>query len=137
MPNRDRGLSVHELFILVCTGDPDPSGPGFIRTGTGMGLSLQVAGERRAYLLSDLGTFLAFRERTGLAALSGDDPALRNVYSVLLVNPERFDGRVLAEPARALERFLRSEPVQRRIAEFGRARFGEPLFRPIRDAGDA
>ncbi len=105
--------------------------PAFISTGSGMGLTLQVAGERRAYVLSDLGTFLAFRERTGLTALSGRDPALRNVYAVLRIDPQRFAGRVRGEPAQQFEAFLTSPDTQRRIAAFGRERFGEPLFRPI------
>jgi tungstate transport system substrate-binding protein len=81
-----------------------------------------VAGEKRAYALSDFGTFLAFRERVGLAALSKREPSLRNVYSVLVVRPA---GRALAE-------FLLSEATQREIAAFGRERFGEPLFTPLR-----
>ena len=134
----DSGTHRRERALWRAAGiDPDPTGPGFINTGTSMGLSLQVAGERRAYLLSDLGTFLAFRERTDLAAFSKREPGLRNVYSVLRVNPERFAGRVLAESALALEDYLRSHAVQRRIAGFGRTRFGEPLFVPIAEADGA
>jgi tungstate transport system substrate-binding protein len=96
-----------------------------------MGPTLLVAGERRAYALSDIGTFLRFRERTGLAALSRPDPSLRNVYSVLRVSPERFPGRIRAEEARAFEAFLVDPGIQERIAEFGKAEFGEPLFRPL------
>lgn len=109
--------------------DPDGGWPSFTRTGSGMGFSLQVAGERQAYLLSDYGTFLAFRGRTGLVSLSKREPALRNVYSVMRVNPERF--AVRDADARQLEAFLIEPEIQRRIGEFGRERFGEPLFRPL------
>ena len=88
----DSGTHRREVALFREAGiDTDAEWEGFARTGAGMGLSLQVAGERRAYILSDLGTFRAFRERTGLAALSRPDPALLNVYSVLRPNPTSSD----------------------------------------------
>jgi tungstate transport system substrate-binding protein len=131
----DSGTHKREVALLRAAGlDPAGGWPGFTRTGTGMGLSLQVAGERRAYVLSDLGTFLAFRERIGLAELSRASDALRNVYSVLRVDPVRFAGRVHAEGAGLFADFLVGSEAQRLIGEFGRERFGRPLFTPI--AGD-
>lgn len=112
--------------------EPPPRGPASIRTGAGMGMTLQVAGERRAYTLSDLGTFLAFRERIGLVAFPLADPLLRNVYSVLRVNPERFpEGRIRATAARELEAFLLGNEARETIARFGTERFGRPLFEPL------
>ena len=96
-----------------------------------MGLTLQVAGERRAYVLSDIGTYLAFQKRIDLVVLSRPEPALRNVYSVLRVNPERFPGRIHEESARALEAFLLGQEAQKIIAEFGKERFGKSLFLPL------
>jgi tungstate transport system substrate-binding protein len=136
----DSGTHKRELALLRSAGlDPAERWPGFVSTGSGMGLSLQVAGERRAYVLSDIGTFLAFRERIDLMALSKPEPALRNVYSVLRVSPKRFPGRVRAAAARTLEAFLLRRDTQKRIAGFGRDRFGQPLFRPLllgNEAGD-
>lgn len=111
--------------------DPDATWDGFSRTGAGMGLTLQVAGERRAYVLSDLGTFLAFQERTGLVALSRPDPRLRNVYSVMLVDPAHFPGRVHEAEARALHDWWLTRETQEEIGRFGLERFGRPLFRPL------
>jgi tungstate transport system substrate-binding protein len=119
----ESGTHLREQERLRAAGlDPAGGWPGFVSTGSGMGQTLLVAGERRAYALSDLGTFLAFRERVGLVALSKPEPALRNVYSVLLVRPA---GRPLAE-------FLLAEETGREIAGFGRDRFGEALFTPLR-----
>ncbi len=103
-------------------------------TGSGMGITLQVADERRAYTLSDLGTFLAFRDRIGLEALSQPGEQLRNIYSLLRVDPARFPGRIQAEAAGELQAYLLSEETLARIAEFGRERFGRPLFRPLEPA---
>jgi tungstate transport system substrate-binding protein len=85
-------------------------------------------------VLSDIGTFLAFRERTGLVALTGPSAGLRNVYSVMRIDPERFERPVNAEGASRLADYLLSPEVQRRIGEFGVDRFGRPLFQPLSGA---
>ena len=129
----ESGTHLRERALLAEAGlEPDALWDGAFRTGSGMGLTLQVAGERRAYVLADVGTFLAFRERSGLVVLSGRDPALRNVYSVLRVNPERFAGRVSADAARALEEYLLAPDTAALIARFGTDRFGRALFEPLR-----
>jgi len=128
----DSGTHRRERALLVEAGlDAAGGWPGFISTGAGMGITLEVAGERRAYVLSDIGTFLAFEKRTGLVALSNPSPPLRNVYSVLRIDPVRFAGRINAEGAEQLAAFLVSAETQRRIDAYGRERFGRPLFRPL------
>ena len=128
----DSGTHRREQALLKEAGlDPEVGWPGFARTGSGMGLTLQVAGEKRAYVLSDLGTFLAFRERVDLVSLSVAAPSLRNVYSILRVSPERF-AWANAEAARKLEAYLLERPTQERLAAFGRERFGRSLFTPLR-----
>jgi len=127
----DSGTHRREVALLKEAGlDPAGGWPGFARTGAGMGQTLEVAGERRAYVLSDAGTFLAFRERIELESLSQPDPSLRNVYSVLRVDPERLDPARAAR-AEQFEAFMLDTETQRLIAEFGRERFGRPLFRPL------
>jgi tungstate transport system substrate-binding protein len=132
------GTALREQALLAAAGlDVRGGWPGFASTGAGMGLTLQVAGERRAYVLSDLGSFLAFAERTGLVELSKPTPSLRNVYSVLRVDPARFPGKIQADAAARFEAFLLSEPTQNRIAGFGRERFGRALFTPLAAGGPA
>ena len=126
------------MALLEGAGLPKDGGwPGFARTGSGMGLTLQVAGERRAYVLSDIATFLAFRDRVELVSLSKPAPSLRNVYSVLRIDPARFEGRIHAEAAAQFADFLLEPDTQRRIAAFGRERFGRPLFRPLLEVAEA
>jgi tungstate transport system substrate-binding protein len=128
----DSGTHRREQALLREAGiDAVGSWPGFASTGTGMGGTLQVAGERRAYVLSDLGTFLAFAQRVDLVELSKPSPDLRNVYAVLRVNPERFPGRVNAEGAQQFEAFLLDPETQQRIGAFGRERHGRSLFHPL------
>ncbi len=131
----DSGTHKREVALMRAAGlDPDHPWKGVARTGSGMGLTLQVTGERRAYVLSDIATFLAFRERTGLVVHTGADPELRNVYSVLRIDPEPFADRprpVNATGAKQLEAFLLRPDTLRRIGEFGRERFGRSLFDPL------
>ena len=118
--------------MLRAAGLPeDAAFPGVMRTGAGMGITLQVAGERRAYALSDIGTFLAFRDRSGLEVLSKPSQGLRNVYSLLPVSPERFPGRIHSRAAEQLVAFFLAPDTQRRIGAYGRERYGRPLFRPL------
>jgi tungstate transport system substrate-binding protein len=129
----DSGTHRKEKQLLAAAGlDAAKPWQGFASTGTGMGQTLQVAGERRAYVLSDIGTFLAYRERTGLVRLTRDVPALRNEYSVLRIDPKRFAGRIHGDAAQRFEAFLADPDTQQRIGEFGQDRFGAPLFNPLR-----
>jgi tungstate transport system substrate-binding protein len=129
----DSGTHRRERSLWEAAGlEPPSRGDRYVRTGAGMGVTLQVAGERRAYTLSDLGTFLAFQDRVGLVAFPVRDPRLRNVYAVLRVNPERFAaGRIRATAAAELEAFLLGEEARETIARFGTQRYGRPLFRPL------
>jgi tungstate transport system substrate-binding protein len=128
----DSGTHRREQALLREAGLGAEGGwPGFASSGSGMGGALQVAGERRAYILTDLGTFLAFAQRVDLVALSEPTPDLRNVYSVLRIDPERFAGRINAEGAQRFEAFLLDPDTQRRIDAVGRERYGRPLFRPL------
>ena len=111
--------------------DADARWAGFDQTGSGMGLSLQVAGEHRAYILSDIGTFLAFKKRIDLVALSKPADSLRNVYSILQLDSTRFDRPIASDAANVLERFLMDAETQSLIGRYGQKRFGRPLFTPL------
>lgn len=62
----------------------------YITSGQGMGMTLVLADQKRAYTLSDRATFLAFRSSISLVILAAGDPALINPYHVITVNPTRF-----------------------------------------------
>ncbi len=107
-----------------------PKGQGwYVESGSGMGQTLQIADQRRAYTISDRATYLAFKDRVKLDILGEKDERLLNVYHVILVNPQRF-AAVNAAGARAFADFLLATETQRLIGEFGRARYGQALFTP-------
>jgi tungstate transport system substrate-binding protein len=65
------------------------SGPWYKEIGQGMGAALNMASAAGAYVLSDRGTWLAFKNRGDLAVLVEGDKRLFNQYGVMLVNPAR------------------------------------------------
>jgi len=128
----DSGTHRREVALFEEAGlDPTARWPGFLTSGAGMGQTLQIAGEKRAYVLSDIGTFLAFQKRIDLDVLSQPAPSLRNEYSVVRLDPSRLAPE-REKRAEQFEAFLLAPDTQRRIAEFGRERFGRSLFRPLR-----
>jgi tungstate transport system substrate-binding protein len=111
----------------------DPTGEGwYLESGQGMGATLQIANQRDAYTIADRGTYLALLEHLDLLVLLEGDPRLLNIYHVMQVNPDRFDG-VNAAAAAAFVAFLVSGEGQAIIRDFGVEEFGQPLFIP--DAG--
>jgi tungstate transport system substrate-binding protein len=98
-------------------------------TGQGMGATLSVADQRRAYTLTDRGTYLSLRRRLELVILFQGDVSLRNQYHVYAVNPARHP-RVRYDAARSFINFLVSRPIQQAIAAFKRDEYGQPLFFP-------
>lgn len=99
-----------------------------MRSGQGMGAVVRMADEKRGYTLTDRGTFLAQRDRLTLTALSTGDPAWVNRYAVIPVSPKQHP-HVRHDLATQFAEFLVSDEAQRLIAEYGRAKYGELLFR--------
>jgi tungstate transport system substrate-binding protein len=64
-------------------------GPWYKEIGQGMGAALNMASASNAYVLSDRGTWLAFKNRGDLAIVVEDDKRLFNQYGVMLVNPAK------------------------------------------------
>ncbi len=126
------GTHAMELKLWKAAGLAPDGQTWYQQTGQGMGQTLAIAAEKKAYTLSDRGTYLALQKKLGLPILHEGDPSLRNVYHVIEVNPVRFP-KVNAAGARAFADFMVSKAVQARIKEFGIGLYGSPLFFP--DAG--
>ncbi len=104
----------------------------FQETGLGMGQTLNVAAEKKGYILADRGTYLATRKNLGLAILNEGDAALLNIYHVIEVNGAKWP-KANAEGAKAFSDFMVSKSTQNIIKTFGVDKYGSPLFFP--DAG--
>jgi tungstate transport system substrate-binding protein len=126
------GTEKKELALWKAAGVSPASLPKREETGQGMGATLLVAEERQTYTLTDRGTYLAFKDRLSLVPLVEGDPSLRNIYHAYVVNPGKHPTAHRVEAERFV-RYLTDPKVQAWIGQFGRAKFGEPLFVP--DAG--
>ena len=107
-----------------------PGAPWYIESGQGMGATLGLADDRRAYTLTDRATLLAFGKRVALRIMVEGDRALRNIYSVMEVNPANGP-RINAAGGKAFADFMVSPEVQQIIKTFGVDRYGQPLFVPL------
>ena len=60
----------------------------YLSVGQGMGSTLLIANEKKAYTLSDRSTWIAFNNRQNLKIVCEDFPPLFNQYGIILVNAE-------------------------------------------------
>jgi tungstate transport system substrate-binding protein len=107
-----------------------PEGKWYMEVGQGMAKTLRIAAERRAYTLTDRGTYLSIRDKESLDlnVLLEGDPALFNQYGVMAVNPEKHP-HVKYDGAKAFTNWLVSKKGQEAIAAFKDAK-GNQLFHP-------
>jgi tungstate transport system substrate-binding protein len=102
-------------------------GPWYRETGQGMGPALNTAAGMNAYILSDRGTWLSFKNRAELGLAVQGDQRLFNQYGVMLVNPQKHPN-VKKEWGQAFVDWVISDEGQKTIAEYKID--GEQLFFP-------
>ncbi len=127
----DSGTNKKELAIWKKVGIK-PEGHWYQESGQGMGATLLLASDKQGYTLTDRATYLAQKKNIHLDILSEGDPDLLNIYHVMEVNSKKFS-KVNAPAAKAFVEFMVAPETQKVIGEFGKAKFGQPLFFP--DAG--
>jgi tungstate transport system substrate-binding protein len=118
------GTHRRELAVWGAAGI-ELTGSWYAEAGVGMGEALGVASERRAYILSDIATYLYMRGTVDLEILSRGDPLLRNQYAVI-----RCTRAANAAGAAAFADWLVGDEAQSLIRDFGQDSLGEPLFVP-------
>ena len=125
------GTHRRELLLWRLAG-LDPHGrPWYRESGAGMGQTLVMASEMRAYTLSDTGTYLKYRVEgriPGLQVLYTNSSELINIYSAYMVKtctgPEKKYAELFID-------FIYTG--QDLIARYGSDRLGKPLFYPAKD----
>jgi tungstate transport system substrate-binding protein len=103
----------------------------YLSVGQGMGATLQMADEIRAFTLTDRATWLILRRdgRIVLGAVCENSPELLNYYGVILVNPV-LHPHINAEGGEAFVKWMISDSAQQLIAQYGLEEFGGALFTP-------
>jgi tungstate transport system substrate-binding protein len=124
------GTNIMELGIWKKAGI-DPKGQKwYLEVGQGMEKTQRVANEKRAYTLTDRGTWLATKDKDKLdlmIVLEGD-PTLFNQYGVMAVNPEKHQ-QVKYQEAKVFIDWLISPECQKAIGDF-KDKHGNQLFTP-------
>ena len=122
------GTHMREMSVWKAAGLKPKGRPWYMQVGQGMARSQRIANEKRAYTLTDRGTWLAKIDTLELKILFEGDPALRNQYGVMAVNPARHE-HVKFEEAMKFINWLTSYDGQEAIASFTDAN-GNRLFIP-------
>jgi tungstate transport system substrate-binding protein len=124
------GTHTKELAIWKTDGI-DPKGQKwYLEVGQGMEKTQRIANEKRAYTLTDRGTWLATKDKDKLdmmIVLEGD-PVLFNQYGVMAVNPEKHK-QVKYKEAMAFVDWLISPEGQKAIGDY-KDKHGNQLFTP-------
>src|SRR5262249_15968117 len=102
-------------------------GPWYKEIGQGMGAALNTASASDAYVLSDRGTWIAFKNRGNLKFSVEGDTKLFNQYGVILVNPAKHP-HVKKDLGQAFIDWLVSPEGQKVIADYKID--GQQLFFP-------
>jgi tungstate transport system substrate-binding protein len=110
----------------------------YASTGSGMADTLNVANQKNAYTLSDLGTYLKLsRDGTiSLKSLISGGKSLLNVYSVMAVNPQKVSNASFNEAINFIK-WLVSNTGQQIVNDYGKANYSQNLFysavKPLKD----
>ena len=91
------GTHAAELRYWAQAGLAGATGMGYKACGCGMGPALNIGSSSSAYVLTDRGTWLNFRNRGDLVVLVEGDNRLFNQYGVMVVNPARHPQTKVAE----------------------------------------
>ena len=130
------GTHIAELNLWKDSGidiDKD-KGPWYKSIGQGMGAALNTAGAGNAYVLSDRGTWIHFKNKGDLVILVEGDKRMFNQYGVMLVNPEKHPN-VKKDLGQQFIDYLISPQGQKDIANYKIN--GEQLFYPNAKDPDA
>ncbi len=124
----ESGTHTKELAVWKAAGIT-PAGTWYVESGKGMGDTLRIASEQKAYTLADRGTYLSLADELELEILCEGDKVLFNNYHVMNVNPEKWPD-VNYEGAQAFNDFCVSPEAQEFLDTFGVEEYGQPLFFP-------
>ncbi|MGF7117595.1 extracellular solute-binding protein [Methanobacterium oryzae] len=104
----------------------------YIESGKGMGDTLVLANEKNAYTITDSGTFLAYTKESKiqLTPLVTSGKALLNIYTAIPINPD-VHPKTNIDAAQDFIDFLVSPEGQEIIGNYGKAKYGQPLFTPV------
>ncbi|MBL4602177.1 MAG: substrate-binding domain-containing protein [Emcibacteraceae bacterium] len=126
----DSGTHKAELRIWQATmTDPGKiSAANYVQTGAGMGRTLNIAIEKSAYSLTDRATWVTFQNKGSSIILFAGDEILKNIYSIISVNPELHE-HISRKNQNLILKWFKSDQSRQLILNFKMN--GTPLYNPI------
>ncbi len=122
------GTHTKELAIWKAAGLDAKGQKWYLEVGQGMEKTQRIANEKRAYTLTDRGTWLATKDKLDMVVVLEGDPVLFNQYGVMAVNPEKHK-QVKYKEARQFIDWLTSPEGQQAVGSF-KDKHGNQLFIP-------
>lgn len=125
------GTHVKELEVWKKAGI-EPQGAWytvFEQGAKGNGPTLAYANEKQAYTIMDRATYITMKSKITLQVLVERDDILLNYITLIPVNPAKFPQVRHAETMQFVD-WLQGKEAQTIIREFGKDKYGEPLFFP-------
>ena len=125
----DSGTNKKELDVWTKV-NVTPTGTWYVKTGQGMGQTLQVAAQKKGYVLTDRATWLAQKKNfSGLKIVVEGGKDLMNIYHVMQVNPDKHkDVKINSQDAKKFVDFMVDPKTQDVIENFGKKEYGQSLF---------
>ena len=92
--------------------------------------------EKQAYTLMDRATWLTVKDEVSVVPLMEADPLMLNLIAVIRVNPEKFPD-IHKDEALKFADWVVGDEAQTLIRDFGKDKYGQPLFFPNSDQWNA
>lgn len=92
--------------------------------------------EKQAYTLMDRATWLTVKDEVSVVPLMEADPLMLNLIAVIRVNPEKFPN-IHKDEALKFADWVVGDEAQTLIRDFGKDKYGQPLFFPNSDQWNA
>ncbi len=132
------GTHVKEMDIWAAAGI-QPSGDWYeVWEGGSKGnkATTLYAEEKQAYTLMDRATWLTLKDTVSLIPLMEADPLMLNLIAIIRVNPEKFP-QIHKDEALKFADWVVEDEAQMIIRDFGKDKYGQPLFFPNSDKWNA
>ena len=114
-----------------------PAGPWYRiyeKGAEGNAPTLRYTDQQGAYTVIDRATYLSLKDRIKLAILVEGDEALLNFISLIPVNPAKFPQVNAPDTKQFVQWLTAPEKGQKIVRDFGKDKYGSPLFFPNSDA---
>jgi len=122
----DSGTNKKELELWEKIGLlPNYNDDWYLNVGQGMGMTLLIANEKKAYTLSDRSSWISFNKRNNLRVVCDNDPPLFNQYGIILVS-NKLNNKLNVEDAKTYINWLISDEGKKIINSYKKK--GKQLF---------